>query len=274
MGTTGGTSFVEVTNPGNPQVIGYIDGPDSLWRDMKTYGSYAYIVSEGGGGIQVVSLSDIDNGNVTLANTVTTGGGAATHNVAIDPVRGLLARCGGGSNGIRLYDLLQNEVTLREERSAALARPLDIDAIEAGLTKAIASVNEQYNHYLGLIDNLSSDESNLEAKIEKKKMELERGQRRLKSLLSVRPAFMDEYLKIEEELGHRYQAFVLPLLPASPHVAPSVSRVTYAAVGAASAASLSTLSAAAPMPTCPTVTMSAGSSVHVARIVKELSTSL
>lgn len=108
MGTTGGTSFVEVTNPGNPQVVGYIDGPNSLWRDMKTYGSYAYIVSEGGGGIQVVSLSDIDNGNVTLANTVTTGGGAATHNVAIDPVRGLLARCGGGSNGIRLYDLLQN----------------------------------------------------------------------------------------------------------------------------------------------------------------------
>jgi hypothetical protein len=31
------------------------------------------------------------------------------------------------------------------------ARPLDIDAIEIGLTKSIASVNEQYNHYLGQV---------------------------------------------------------------------------------------------------------------------------
>jgi len=110
--------------------------------------------------------------------------------------------------GAQLYDLLRNEVELREERTAALARPLDIDAIEVGLTKSIASVNEQYNHYLGLIDNLSSDETNLAGKIEKKKMELERGQRRLKSLLSVRPAFMDEYQKIEEDLGTKYQHYV------------------------------------------------------------------
>ncbi|MDG2031474.1 MAG: choice-of-anchor B family protein [Phycisphaerales bacterium] len=108
MGTTSGTSFIEVTNPGNPQIVGYIDGPNSLWRDVKTYGPFAYIVSEGGSGIQVISLSGIDNGNISLASTITTGGGTATHNVAIDPVRGMLARCGGGSSGIRLYDLLIN----------------------------------------------------------------------------------------------------------------------------------------------------------------------
>ena len=108
MGTTSGTSFIEVTNPGNPQIVGYIDGPNSLWRDVKTYGSFAYIVSEGGGGIQVISMSNIDNGQVSLVNTITTGGGSATHNVAIDPIRGLLARCGGGSSGLRLYDLLLN----------------------------------------------------------------------------------------------------------------------------------------------------------------------
>ncbi|MCH2144849.1 MAG: choice-of-anchor B family protein [Phycisphaerales bacterium] len=108
MGTTGGTSFIEVTNPGNPQIIQYIDGPNSLWRDVKTYGSYAYIVTEGGGGIQVVAMNNIDNGSVSLVNTITTGGGAATHNVAIDPVRGLLARCGGGSSGLRIYDLFVN----------------------------------------------------------------------------------------------------------------------------------------------------------------------
>ena len=105
MGTTSGTSFIEVTQAGNPQIIQYIDGPNSLWRDMKVYGEYAYIVSEGGGDIQIVSMANIDNGVVTLVNSIGDGGTAATHNVAIDTVSGILARCGGGPNGIRLYSL-------------------------------------------------------------------------------------------------------------------------------------------------------------------------
>ena len=37
-----------------------------------------------------------------------------------------------------------------------------------------------------MLDNIASDEANLEAKIEKKKLELERNQKRLRSLESVR----------------------------------------------------------------------------------------
>jgi clusterin-associated protein 1 len=37
-----------------------------------------------------------------------------------------------------------------------------------------------------MLDNIASDEANLEAKIEKKKAELERNHKRLKSLESVR----------------------------------------------------------------------------------------
>lgn len=37
-----------------------------------------------------------------------------------------------------------------------------------------------------MLDNIASDEANLEAKIDKKKAELERNQKRLKSLESVR----------------------------------------------------------------------------------------
>jgi clusterin-associated protein 1 len=37
-----------------------------------------------------------------------------------------------------------------------------------------------------MLENIASDEANLEAKIEKKKAELERNQKRLKSLESVR----------------------------------------------------------------------------------------
>jgi clusterin-associated protein 1 len=50
------------------------------------------------------------------------------------------------------------------------------------------------------MDNVASDEANLEAKMEKKQLELERNKKRLRSLQSVRPAFMDEYEKLEQEL--------------------------------------------------------------------------
>jgi choice-of-anchor B domain-containing protein len=100
-----GTTFVDITVPSNAQVLTTIAGPGSLWRDVKVYGSYAYAVSEGGSGIQVFDLSQIDSGVVTLAGTVTTGGGTSTHNVAINEDTGFLYRLGGDANGLRAYDL-------------------------------------------------------------------------------------------------------------------------------------------------------------------------
>lgn len=108
IGTSTGTGFVEVTDPGAATILTYIPGPSSLWRDLATYGQYAYAVSEGGSGIQVFSLADIDNGNVTLVRTVTTGGAAATHTVHVNKESGYLYRCGGGTSptyGIRIYNL-------------------------------------------------------------------------------------------------------------------------------------------------------------------------
>ncbi|HKX46116.1 MAG TPA: choice-of-anchor B family protein, partial [Planctomycetota bacterium] len=106
VGTSSGTAFVEVTVPGDPQVVAVHAGPTSLWRDVKTYQHHAYAVSEGGSGIQVFDLGQIDAGVVALVNTVTSGPStSASHNVAIDEVSGFLYRCGGGDNGLRIYSL-------------------------------------------------------------------------------------------------------------------------------------------------------------------------
>ena len=51
MGLSNGTGFVDVTNPGSSRIVGFIAGPTSLWRNVKTYRTWAYSVSEGGGGI-------------------------------------------------------------------------------------------------------------------------------------------------------------------------------------------------------------------------------
>jgi choice-of-anchor B domain-containing protein len=108
MGTSNGTGFVRIDDPGDPQIVAFIPGPVSLWRDIKTYQSYAYAVSEGGGGIQVIDLSAIDSDIVTHVNSVTSGGTLATHNVAIDEDSGYLYRCGGGGRGLRIYRLHTN----------------------------------------------------------------------------------------------------------------------------------------------------------------------
>ena len=105
MGTSSSTIVVEVTDPANATVIEVVPGPNSLWRDVKVYQDRAYSVSEGGGGIQVIDLSDVDAGVVTLENTVTGSGDERTHNVAIDKDSGFLYRTGGGGNGLRIYSL-------------------------------------------------------------------------------------------------------------------------------------------------------------------------
>ncbi len=109
MGLAEGTSFVEVTNPANPQVIVTHPGGNSLWRDIKVFGHHAYAVNETSGGIQVFDMSLIDSGTVSVVGNVTSGGTTSTHNVAVDEQSGYLYRLGGGNNiGLRIYNLNTN----------------------------------------------------------------------------------------------------------------------------------------------------------------------
>jgi len=103
-----GTAFVEVTDPGNPVIVADVDGPNSLWRDAKIFGQYCYSVTEqSANGVQVIDMGGIDSGVVQQVAVFNTGT-ASTHNVAIDEVSGFLYRCGGSSNGLRIYDLNTN----------------------------------------------------------------------------------------------------------------------------------------------------------------------
>lgn len=111
IGISNGTAFVEVTNPGNAVLRSFQAGPSSLWRDVRVHGQYCYAASEAGSGIQVFDLSQLDaSGTTTLVNTVLapTSTTAATHTLAIDNASGYLYRAGGGSNGLRFYDLNAN----------------------------------------------------------------------------------------------------------------------------------------------------------------------
>jgi len=62
VGLRNGTTFVEVTDPLNPLVLGFLATAtnNSLWRDIKVFNDYAFIVSEAGGhGMQVFDLNKL-----------------------------------------------------------------------------------------------------------------------------------------------------------------------------------------------------------------------
>ena len=82
IGTDSGTVFYDVSVPSAPSFVKFINGPNSTWRDMKTLGNYCYIVTEGGGGMQIVDLSNPNN--PTLLSTWGTSLFSHAHNVAID----------------------------------------------------------------------------------------------------------------------------------------------------------------------------------------------
>jgi len=59
LGTYTGTAIIDITDSANVREIVHITGPSSIWREMRTWGTYAYVVSEGGGGTQIIDLSQL-----------------------------------------------------------------------------------------------------------------------------------------------------------------------------------------------------------------------
>lgn len=109
LGLRFGTAFIEVTDPVNPKVVKVINGRSSVWRDMVVYGEFAYSVTEGGGGMQVIDLRKIDKGKVKIAKRVQDLGLATVHNITVDPVSGYAYLsgsnlAGGGLVAIDLSD--------------------------------------------------------------------------------------------------------------------------------------------------------------------------
>jgi choice-of-anchor B domain-containing protein len=101
VGLSWGNGIVEVTDPTNPVILTTIPGGvNSLWRDITVVGNYAYAVSDSVGvGIQVIDLSQIDAGVVTLVRNYSQGGHATSHTMLSNPASGYLYSCGGNIAG-------------------------------------------------------------------------------------------------------------------------------------------------------------------------------
>ena len=46
VGTSKGTSIVNITDGANPQEVFWLAGTESIWRDPCVYGNYGYVITE------------------------------------------------------------------------------------------------------------------------------------------------------------------------------------------------------------------------------------
>jgi choice-of-anchor B domain-containing protein len=102
MGLSNQLAVIEITNPNAPVIIGSVSHSNSLWADVKVYQNYCYVSNETGGGIDIINLSQVDSGIVTLVQRMTTGGVSSTHNVAMNESSGFLYLCGANVGGGRI----------------------------------------------------------------------------------------------------------------------------------------------------------------------------
>lgn len=71
-------------------------------------------------------------------------------------------------------------------RQISVGQQFEINEVEVGVKKATESVQKQIEETKQLIDNVSSTEANLDSKIERRKVELDRYEKRLQTLKKVK----------------------------------------------------------------------------------------
>mgnify|MGYP000103131603 CR=1 FL=1 len=84
VGSTTGTSIVNVTNPNLPEALFFIPGDTSIWRDLKTYNNFAYVTNEESGGLLIIDLNNLPNNIDFQYWKVDTLGFETAHNIFID----------------------------------------------------------------------------------------------------------------------------------------------------------------------------------------------
>ncbi len=98
VGLKNSTKIIDVTDPENPVSLHTIPGPNSTWRDIKTWGQYAYVTNETSNGLLIIDLAGLP---ATIATKETNFNAEleTAHNIFIDE-KGF-AYCFGYNDSIR-----------------------------------------------------------------------------------------------------------------------------------------------------------------------------
>ena len=116
VGLDNGTAFLDISDPINPIYLGKLPThtSPSLWRDVKVYNNYAFVVSEANNhGMQIFDLTrlrDVSNPPETFTEDAHYGGFGGAHNIVINEETGYAYGVGadysGGAHFVNIQDPL------------------------------------------------------------------------------------------------------------------------------------------------------------------------
>ena len=121
-------------------------------------------------------------------------------------------------SGSKLFDMLSGERDLRAARDKALefldsiSRNLDQNTEQQYIEKCIRNIIDTQTRKMDemkeTVKSLRGDESVLMNTISRRRVELERADKRLKGIENVKPEFQEEYERLEAELERFYATYV------------------------------------------------------------------
>lgn len=115
VGTSKGTSIVDVTVPTSPVEVFWLPGSTSIWRDPSSHGDYAYVTTEANDGLLIIDLSPLPQAT-NLTTTLYTGTAnnpwQSAHTCFVDE-NGYAYIFGAnrGNGGVIILDVFTNPMT-------------------------------------------------------------------------------------------------------------------------------------------------------------------
>lgn len=95
----------------------------------------------------------------------------------------------------------------QETRNLQASRPLELANVEKYLKNSIFSLNQKLGSSKSALDMSKTEKSAVSAKLERKTADLERSKQRLDALQKIRPAFLEEFERLEGELKGLYEQY-------------------------------------------------------------------
>lgn len=113
------------------------------------------------------------------------------------------------NRGASLYDLLTKELANKETRSYQANRPMELSSIEKTLKNSISGLQNKLQTAKNYLEVSRSEKNNINSKLQRKTAELERSRQRLQALQKVRPAYLEEFERLEGDLKMLYSQYIV-----------------------------------------------------------------
>lgn len=111
---------------------------------------------------------------------------------------------------MRFFYSFNNKTCFEQEtRNLQASRPLELANVEKYLKNSIFSMNQKLNSSKSTLESSKTEKNAVSAKLDRKTADLERSKQRLDALQKIRPAFLEEFERLEGELKGLFEQYFI-----------------------------------------------------------------